>query len=72
MTHITWRKKVATLKDQWIEEMRGQLTENEARVFAACTRFGITDKNRDDVLDLLDRTMIAHERRAAASEEASQ
>ncbi len=62
MNHVTWRKKVATLKLQLLEEMRSQLTERELKVYNACTRMGITDKNRDDVLDLLDRTMVAHQR----------
>lgn len=65
--HANWRDKVLALKTQWIEEMRAQLTAREAEVFAVCTRFGITDKNRDSVLDLLDRTMVEHEQRVSQS-----
>lgn len=61
--HTNWRDKVLALKTQWIEDMRAQLTAREADVFAACTRFGITDKNRDAVLDLLDRTMVERDRK---------
>ena len=64
MTHVTWREQVEDLKQRLLEHMYAQLNEREREVYAACTRFGVTDKNRDDVLDLLDRTMIAHERAA--------
>jgi hypothetical protein len=69
MSHVLWREKVAALKLQLMEEMRGQLTEHEMRIYHLCTLHGITDKNRDSLLDLLDRTMVAHERDTEKSAE---